>query len=265
MIEKNPIAWLEGRDHLQGRVLWLLILASVIFWTIKHHQSPHNWPDEDALVLWSLMAHITFCMWVAIQAPRRVADDKESGALELILCTPTPAPKIIAGCMKILWRRFGRPFIALMAIDLWLLYLRYSPRTFPPRFWHDDLLQLAACAMIVFPFQIYSLTRIGIYQGLVQSNALRATFVTIGKAWLLPWIAFFVSMLTLELSRQWIKIRLRSEFFLALWGGLHVGICGLFLAHASWKLRRRFRQLASESSSLPWWRRWLRFGRAPKH
>jgi len=44
---------------------------------------------------------------------------------------------------------------------------------------------------------------------------------------------FFVSMLTLELSRQWIKIRLRSEFFLALWEA-----CTLESADCFWRMLR---------------------------
>jgi len=91
------------------------------------------------------------------------------------------------------------------------------------------------------------------------NERLRATFVTIGKAWLLPWVVFFVSMLTLELSRQWIKIRLRSEFFWRFGEAARWNL-RIVSAHASWKLRRRFRQLASESTSLPG-AAWLRFGR----
>ena len=55
---------------------------------------------------------------------------------------------------------------------------------------------------MVFPVQGYSLARIGLYEGLVRSNSVRATFMAIWKAGLLPWVMFIGFMVTWETARR---------------------------------------------------------------
>ena len=48
-------------------------------------------------MLWPIYTLYMLCLWIAIQVPRRLADDKESGALELLLGTPVTPARIVQG------------------------------------------------------------------------------------------------------------------------------------------------------------------------
>jgi ABC-type transport system involved in cytochrome c biogenesis permease component len=260
MLARNPVSWLEGRDRLQERMLWAIILVSAIFWAMRHLQSPKSWPDEVGLVAWPVLAQYVLCLWIAIQAPRRLADDKQSGALELLLCTPVSPGEIVRGSMMILRRRFGRALVALVALDTFIAVAYFSERGGWREFRHHDLFLPAIYALVVFPLQGYSLARIGLYQGLLQANSVRATFMAIWKAGLLPWVMFIGFMVTWETAQRHFRglPRITEQFASAAWAGAHLLPCGVFLAHASWRLHRNFRALAAQSAGLVWWKRWLR-------
>ena len=253
------MAWLDGRDRLQERMLWGILLAAAIVGAVAHLLSPDKWPDEDWVILWPVFAQYVLCVWIAIQAPRRLADDKESGALELLLCTPVKPAESVRGCMMMLRRRFGRAFLVLLALDLLLAYVYFSQHGGWERFQSSKVLELFLCGLAAFPVQAYSLARIGLYQGLVGATSLRATFMVIWKAGLLPWLSWIAFMLSMELSQRYLQTptRVTDQIATNAWGCAHLLLCALFLAHASSRLQWNFRSLAAQPAGIPWWKRWL--------
>ena len=233
MLDKNPVSWLEGRDRLQERLLWQIILAAAILGAIIHLHAPSEWSDEEWVAGWPILAHYVLCMWIAIQAPRRLADDKESGALELLLCTLITPAEIVRGCMLLLWRRFGRALMALMAVDAFFAYAFFSEHGGWGYFRSSHLLELALYALVVFP---------------VQATSLRASFVVIWLAGLLPWLVWgaFLMRWNLALNHFRSLPRITDQLVFGSWSGAYLLVCSLFLAHASWRLRRNFRTLAGK-------------------
>ena len=264
MLNTNPVSWLEGRDRLQERMIWGILLLAALLGTITHLLFPDQWPDADWVFLWPMSAHYVLCLWIAIQAPRRLADDKESGALEILLCTPVTPADVVLGCMLILWRRFGRALLALLMLDGLLGFAYFNahadmwlqPQSSPAR----EMLVFALCALVVAPLQTHSLARIGLYEGLVQATSLRASFLVAWKVGLLPWLVWMTFMLSLEAIRRCLPspFRISDEFAFAAWASVHLLVCGVFLAHANRQLNRNFRALAAQSARPVWWKRWLR-------
>jgi hypothetical protein len=200
-------------------------------------------------------------VWLAILTPRRLADDKQSGALELLLCTSLKPKQIIRGSMLLFWRRFGPIIAALLALNLFMLnrHFDYHRVTRPFR---DDVFQAAAFGLPVFAIQLWCLASIGLYQGLASANSLRATFMLLWKICLLPWVLFIASMMSYEYCRQtWFKFlpNITDPFVFSVWAGAHLLACGGFLVHADWHLRRHFRALAAQTIRPPWWKPWRRF------
>jgi ABC-type transport system involved in cytochrome c biogenesis permease component len=258
MLDKNPVGWMDGRDRLQERMLWGIILAAAILGGIAHLCSAGAWPDENWVLLWAFFAHYVLCVWIANQAPRRLADDKESGALELLLCTSTKPAEIVRGCMLTLNRCFGRSLLGLLAADAFFGGAYYSAHGGASRGFPASLMvEFALCALVVAPVQTYSLARIGLYQGLVQATSLRATFVVAWKVGLLPWVIWISLMLCLEMTQRYWRIpaSVTDELGFAAWRIVHLLVCGLFLAHATWRLHRNFRALAAQSAEPPCWKR----------
>jgi hypothetical protein len=256
----NPVSWLEGRDQLQERLLWAAVLGSIIFWGVMHLWYPQTWPDHERMVLWVIFSHYILCLVIAIQAPRRLADDQQSGALELLLCTPVKPRQIVSGSMWVLWRRYGRAQASLLALDAFLVYACFSARGGWQAFLRYDLFLGALGALVVFPLQGYSLARVGLYQGLVQGDSVRASLMTIWKVGLSPWLVFFAFMVTWETVARyytWLpRATDRRAWFV--WAGVHLLACGAFVTQAAWRLDRRFRALAAHSRRPAWWKRWSR-------
>lgn len=261
MLDKNPVHWLEGRDRLQQRALWSLCLLSAIVWAGQHLQYPRSCPNMDAVILWPMWSHYILCLWLAIQAPRRLADDKQSGALELLLCTPLPDRQIVRGGQASLRIRFGRALLGLMALDGFLVYAYITNHGGWPASRQNSMIALCLCVLIVFPLQAYSFARLGLYQGLVRANSLRATFVLVWRLGLLPWFLFVGLLLAYDLARRPFPIfrRLDDIVIFGTWIVIHVLVCAGYLARANWQLHRHFRSLAAQTVLPPWWQRAWRF------
>ncbi len=262
MLEKNPVAWLEGRDRLHERVLWSGFLLVAMYWALRHLYSPEQWPKSDALILWPWWTHCILCVWLIIQAPRRFADDKHSGALELLLCTPLSPREIVRGNMLALRRRYGRVLLGLVTLYAFLVFAYFSQHDGWHGLIHHDESQLFAWGLVIFPLQFYSLARIGLYQALVHTNSVRASFAALWRVGLLPWILFFVFILVCNYySTRFRVLRVSETLAYASWGVCHLVCCSAFLAWSNWQLSRRFRALATGAPRLPWYRRladWLR-------
>jgi hypothetical protein len=258
MMERNPVAWLEGRDSSEEKLLWTLFLISAALLVMENLKSSRPWRDADLVLLWGIFGHYVLCLWIAVRSPRRLADDKHSGALEVLLCTPFPPVAIVRGSMTILWRRFGRLFLVMLTLDLLLIhaYFRISQGAWNPG--RSEVFYLTLCGLVAFPLQAYSLARVGLYQGLVQGNSLRATFMLVWKAGLLPWGLWLAFLLTCEFGRRRFSFlpRVNDAIAFSSWALIHVLVCGSCLAHANWHLRRNFRLLAAQPAPPPFWRRW---------
>ncbi len=252
-LDRNPVGWVEGRDRLQPRILWGLILVFAILWALKHLDSPENWPPSDSIIAWPVWTHYLLCLWVAIQAPRRLADDKQSGALELLLCTPVQPSRIVSGLMAILRQRFGRALLALMLLDAFLVYAYFSEHGGTSNF-DDGMTSLCACAVIVFPIQIYSLALTGIYKGLAYANSLKASLMLIGTLCVLPPLLFVATLFCGEFFRGGKGFNPGEELLAAIWIGWHLLVFAFSVGRARWHLAHDFRALAA-SSKIGWWRR----------
>jgi ABC-type transport system involved in cytochrome c biogenesis permease component len=265
MLDKNPITWLEGRDRLQERMLWGCFFVAATYAALKYLYSAGKWPGNDALLLWPWWAHCILCVWLLIQAPRRIADDKHSGALELLLCTPLAPREIIRGNMLALRRRYGRVLLGLIAMDGFLLVAYASTHGGWGGLVRYDAFALCVWGLIVFPIQLYTFARISLYQALIHTNSLRASFAAFWRVGLLPWAIFFLFILGCDyVASHYRALRLTETLAFSAWGLSHLLPCAVFLAIANWRLGRSFRILVTASTRPPWPRRLWEAIRSPK-
>jgi ABC-type transport system involved in cytochrome c biogenesis permease component len=262
MLDQNPVAWLEGRDRLQPRLLWALVAAAITFWFAGFLNSPRSWATVEMVILWPLFAHYFLCLWIAIQAPRRLADDKHCGALELLLSTPLGPRRMVAGILAVLRRRFGGALLALMALDAFMVCAHVQLQQYRNLTPDHFLVQLSCYGVIVFSLQAWSMAVVGLYHGLVEASSVRASLIVIWKLGLLPWLMFFLTLLFLEVARpSWRFLpRLNEHMVFGSWAGWHVLVCGGFLISAKWRLNDQFRSLAAQTGRRGW-RMWLPFAR----
>src|SRR5207253_1060183 len=70
--------------------------------------------------------HSLIKFWAAWEASRRFAEDRRSGALELLLTSPIGEDYILKGWMIGLKRRFLGPLALLLAGDVMLLFFGFA-------------------------------------------------------------------------------------------------------------------------------------------
>ncbi len=130
----NPIFWLAARQPVSSPVFMLLgVVLTLItaYVTAPFFQRTMGAGTTDPVlayvVAWlctGLAIHALVLYYAAMSASQRLAEDKQTGALELVLCTPTTERTLARG----LWLAYARKmcFPALLAVlvhgfFLWML------------------------------------------------------------------------------------------------------------------------------------------------
>lgn len=244
MLSARPITWLEGRSPLSERFLRIAVWLSTGFWILQHLHNPNRWPDMDVVITWPMFSHFVLCLWIAADAPRRFSDDKQSGALELLLCTPYSPGRMVADAMRALRGRFLGPLLLVMSLAAYSVVFFIVNRGRPGM--TDELLRLAFGGMLVIPTQAYVFARVGLYQGLVSRTSLRATAMLIAKLFVLPWILFAMWVISVEVFRLPLLSFLRGpKAAFTAWPVVHLAVFAVFLTHANSRLSTHFRRLAA--------------------
>jgi ABC-type transport system involved in multi-copper enzyme maturation permease subunit len=119
----NPFAWLSSRDLFPGK--WMRLIFSALFgiWLlcfIGSWMSTARKSMEFFITAFVIAFGLQLLVkgLVAVQATRRLCEDRHSGALELLLGTALTPEEIVAGQWQTLRRQF-RPFLwALTLVNL---------------------------------------------------------------------------------------------------------------------------------------------------
>lgn len=121
LLDVNPVAWLGGRGAQRRLWIWLAVMfVSVLgigLWSLAMGSKVM----AITILILFLLLHIGLSLWVASEACSLFAGAKESGALELLLCTPLTLRAILDGYMLGLKRLFLRPLFVLLGVEAVLL------------------------------------------------------------------------------------------------------------------------------------------------
>jgi hypothetical protein len=193
----NPYLWLSGRPRSSesiSRILFLLLLA---FWLVFLLVSVSLKSGKDAFVacLFSAYAvHQVGKYLVAVEATRQLSEDRQIGALELLLVTPLKESQIESGRSIALWRRL-RPLLVLllgvnfvMCLAVWFFPNRLSMNgrvqaVFTELFVGGALLLLA---------DLWALAKVGMPMALRAKRHQRAVLATCLRVLAVPWSALFL-------------------------------------------------------------------------
>src|SRR5262249_29129068 len=151
------------------------------------------------------------------------ADQRKTGALELLLSTPLKVEEILHGQWLALRRQFFGPVIAVLIIEC-LFMLACARESVPDEervFWFS----LWLGGMLMFVADLVALYWIGLWQGLTSRNPLRAIGGSLARVLVVPWIAYGAVLLFVVLTQLGTRAYRSSpswEFFLGLWFGLGI-------------------------------------------
>jgi ABC-type transport system involved in multi-copper enzyme maturation permease subunit len=128
-LEVNPFLWRAGHRRDKHIAPWLFLALAAAVWFAGGKLAGNNYLfDEPYDFVCANVVQFLFEAWVASEACRCFAEDRRSGALELLLTTPLGAEQIVRGQRKAIWRQFAAPVAAVLLVDLLFMggYLRHT-------------------------------------------------------------------------------------------------------------------------------------------
>ncbi|MDB6067636.1 MAG: hypothetical protein JWR26_3844 [Pedosphaera sp.] len=184
LLESNPIHWLVSRNQRTGRKFWILmlvLLGYVLFGASLNGLIGVNWV---VILLAVYFFHVCLKIWMAWEATRRFAEERESGALELLLCAPVTEASIWRGCLMHLKRQFFVPTIFLLLVDFFVLNGRLAGAFGAGG--NGESAFAFAVAMGLFVTDMYALSWVGLWHGLTSRDSTRACIKSIVQILVLP-------------------------------------------------------------------------------
>ncbi|MGO8925843.1 MAG: hypothetical protein ACLQU3_02955 [Limisphaerales bacterium] len=290
----NPLFWLAARQRVSAQVIMFLavVLTLITVYVAAPLYGRTMGAGAEAPVLGHLFAwlwtglaiHALVLYYAAMSASQRLAEDKQTGALELILCTPTTERSISRG----LWLAYARNmlFPALLAVLVHLFFIwmcavmatfeppgRIAPGTTPGELFWGGLLDqpvrgrvlewqfgffLRAALLLLLQLMLTWLTLgwVGRWLGLRMKHPGFAPMASLALLFAPPVLLF---SLACYLADKFKLDRLPERQFLPLmmWLAFAIG-CGHCLVLSVWaatRLRHHLRPVAmSRYQPLPPWR-----------
>lgn len=296
LLNINPFFWLGGRQRISAPVFMLLVVALIVltvqvtspFFARLLPAGPIK-PLVGFFFAWlwtGLAIHALVLYYGAMSASQPLAEDKQTGALELVLSTPTTVSSIARG----LWLAYGRrmlfPALAVTFVHLFFIWqgavlIIFDPPTeLPPgitpvqllwhtlmnepvrgfqlgwefRFMLQILLLFLAQAVVIW----FTLGWLGRWLGLRMKRPGFAPMVSLGLVLIPPLGIFSVLAYTLGQydffrlpERLWLPMMVWLAF------ALGTGNCTLLSLWAARRFRHDFRTTVTGRFQPPEARRWL--------
>jgi ABC-type transport system involved in cytochrome c biogenesis permease component len=186
LLAVNPFLWLAGRDRFKTDLVWTFLGLVGVVWFWGWIRIGRDWLSLEMGIATALLLHVTLKCWLASEACRRFVEDRRSGALELVLSTPVTVEEILHGQLLAVRRQFGGPILVVLFVDLLLMVVAAKDSTVSSGDRREEL-TLWLAAMFTLVTDAYTLSWVGMWQGLTARSANRATVATLFWVLVLPW------------------------------------------------------------------------------
>ena len=259
LLNENAYFWLAARARLRPAYVWTVLgmLACVWAWGLARHR--REWLNSFMYFLTCAFLNLLIKFWVAAEAGRQLAEDRQAGTLELLLSTPLTVREILRGQFLALQRQFLGPVAATLAA-----FLVFLPATLSDTL---DEGSRALCvwvyvaAMISLPADVLALHWTGMWQALTARNPQRAAFGALGRILLLPWLGMALALLIIVLAATVIPYQPEPQpsRLVALWLALGLTTDIGFATWARHRLYTDFRRSAElQYTPAPGlWKKWF--------
>ena len=231
LLDRNPVLWLASRNRLKIRILWGAVGLALIVWMGWRWQTGPAGDTWSSTFLIALFVQAPLKWLVASEASQRWTQERQTGALELLLTTPLSVAEILRGHWLSLGRMFGLPALAILLVEVFTLAA--SGALSGP---HFDMGLMALAGAAVFIWDLYALAWVGLWMGLSSRKPNQAFIGTAVRILVVPWMAFILALFLtgvegpLALPALWLVV---------------CGLCNvMFQRWARENLRRLLRDLA---------------------
>ena len=254
LLEQNPFFWLASRPRMKPALVWSFLGTAACAWVwglAKFRKE--GWLNETVYVFTALVLNFCLRCWFATEAPRRLAEDRRAGTLELMLTTPLTVQEILRGQRFALERQFLGPVLLVLAVETLFMFASLSEvisggeRAYWVCLW--------GAGMMMFAADLVTLYWIGMWQSLTAKNPARATGNSLALVMIIPWIVIALGMLFMALGPFSTGLGMDPGWIaLGLWFVAGIGLDGVLTLRARRRLLSGFRLAAQQryESSAGW-------------
>lgn len=191
LLETSPYEWLVLGER--GRNRWLPVLFTVLclvclgFLALSFERRMGDLGFSVAL-FGAFALHIMLKGWLALESSRRFSEDRQSGALELLLVTPIGARDVVRGELARVRRTFRRPLALASTVNLALILviLIGDPEGMGrDRWWFSEIILWGG---VVLWLDARAIACTGMLTGLKATRHHRAVLATVARVLLPPWL-----------------------------------------------------------------------------
>jgi hypothetical protein len=241
LLDANPVFWLTSRDRLRFVSVMAVLGGFGLVWLWLYWKYRSAMADTTVYFCIAYFLHTVIKIWFASDASRLFAEDRRTGALELVLSTSLTIDEILVGQALALKRQFGAAVSIILGADLLMLVFGMRDRLLDS---FDDWLLLFLGIMIMFVVDLYTLGWVGLWLGLVSKKASRASAGNISRVLVIPWAVFLLGV-SIMATLQWQTFDsetglMSAGFVLAMLND------AILLNWARTNLRNRFRPAATQ-------------------
>src|SRR5207249_5615073 len=158
---------------------------AALAWLALYWKFPGDMLDSVAFVFIAVLVHTILKFWIAAESCRQIAEDRRTGALELLLSTPLSVAEILRGQLLALNLQFFTAVAAVLLIDIVMFTARMRDVSLAGS---NEWPLLFVCVVAVFIADLYTLAWLGMWLALSLKTAHRAASAAIVRVLVLPWI-----------------------------------------------------------------------------
>ncbi len=240
LLDVNAFFWLNARARLKPAWVWTVLALLGCGWLWLALKFKSDWMSEPGYIVTGIVLNLLLKGWFASEVGRQLAEDRQSGALELLLSTPFKVEEIVAGQRLALQRQFLLP--TLTVLGLFALFLGAGlPQAQNERaqwawFWLGAIVMMVADLVALF--------WLGQWRALTEKNSQVASRGTVVRILVLPWMLFAGCVLLASMSIYNRQADPGWGFFFGLWLGLGLVVDFFYAGWARNKLMTEFRDAA---------------------
>jgi len=241
LLALNPFCWLAARSRFKPFSVWIALGFIAGWWLYVRLRLSVGIFDEAFSVATAILLNSLLKLWIAIESVQKLAEDHQSGALELLLSTPLSVRDIVRGQLLALRRQFLGPLLVVLVIEVFL-----AVQVAHNAYQADQVIPVCELTgLVMLLCDIAAVFYVAMFSALTARSPNFASVNAISRVLILPWIGFgTVAALTAAWCSTF-SIRLPGwRFYLSLWFFLGLAADLAFGLHAWWRLRMQFRELA---------------------